>query len=68
MIEKVVTWAIAKVVEDEIDDSLFMAVLLGVALDSAAFKTAGLPASGAVVAGATTGAVRNIYKKTRSRA
>lgn len=67
MIEKVVGWAVAKVVEEEIDDSVFMAALLGVALDSAAFRAVGLPPTGAVMAGAVTGAAHNIYRKTRSK-
>lgn len=68
MIEKVVTWAIAKVVEEEIDDSVLMATLLGVLLDTAAFKAVGLPTSGAMAAGGATGAAHSIYKKTRGRA
>lgn len=68
MIEKVVTWAIANVIEEEIDDSVLMAALLGVLLDTAAFKTVGLPTTIAMGAGAVTGAAHSIYKKTRSRA
>lgn len=66
MIEKVVGWALQKVVEDEVDDSVATAALVGVALDSAAFKAMGLPGAGAVAAGAVSGAAPKIVKMLRS--
>lgn len=60
--EKVVTWAIAKAVED-VDDSLTTAALMGAALDTATFSAIGLPATGAVVAGAATGVGLNVVRK-----
>lgn len=66
MIEKVVGWALQKVVEEEVDDSVATAALVGVALDSAAFKAMGLPGTGAVVAGAVSGATPKIVKMIRN--
>lgn len=67
MMEKVVTWAIAKAVEDGIDNSVTTAALMGAALDAATFTALGVPATGAVVAGAVTGAGLNVAKKIRNR-
>jgi len=64
MMEKVVTWAIAKAVED-VDDSLATAALLGAALDTATFSAIGIPATGAVVAGAVTGVGFNVARKMK---
>lgn len=66
MIEKVVGWALQKVVEDEVDDSVATAALVGVALDSAAFKAMGLPGAGAVAAGAISGAAPKVVKMLRN--
>ena len=66
MIERVVGWAIQKVVED-VDDSLTTAALLGVALDTAAFKAIGLPGASAIVAGAVSGAGPRAIKKMRAK-
>lgn len=60
--EKVVTWAIAKAVED-IDDSVTTAALMGAALDTATFSAIGVPATGAVIAGAATGVGFNVARK-----
>ena len=65
MIEKVVGWAINKVVTEEIDTSVTMAALMGAALDSAAFVALGVPNGKAVVAGAATGAGHHLYKKIK---
>lgn len=65
MIEKVVSWAVQKVIEEDIDSSVTTAALLGAGLDSAAFVAAGVPSSQAVVAGAATGAGFNVYRKLR---
>lgn len=65
MIEKVVTWAIAKVVEEEIDDSVVTGALLGAALDTAAFTAIGVTGPAAVVGGAITGASLNVIRKVR---
>lgn len=62
--EKVVTWAIQKAVED-VDGSVTMAALLGAGLDSAAFAAIGIPSGAAVAAGAATGAGFNIARKLR---
>jgi len=62
MMEKVVTWAIAKAVED-VDDSVTTAALLGAALDTATFSAIGVPATGAVIAGAATGVGLNVARK-----
>jgi hypothetical protein len=67
MMERLVTWAITRAVEDEIDDSVAMAALMGAALDTATFAGLGVPATGAVVAGAVTGASLNVAKKIRKR-
>lgn len=64
MMEKVVTWAIAKAVED-VDDSVTTAALLGAALDAATFSAIGVPATGAVIAGAATGVGMNVARKMR---
>lgn len=60
--EKVVTWAIAKAVED-VDDSVTTAALMGAALDTATFSAIGIPATGAVIAGAATGVGFNVARK-----
>lgn len=60
--EKVVTWAIAKAVED-VDDSVTTAALMGAALDTATFSAIGVPATGAVIAGAATGVGFNVARK-----
>lgn len=65
MIEKVATWAINKVVTEDIDPSLTTAALMGAALDSAAFVAMGASGTGAVVAGAVTGAGHHLYKKLK---
>lgn len=65
MIEKVVTWTVQKVIEEDIDSSVTTAALLGATLDSAAFATVGVPANAALVAGAATGAGLNICRKLR---
>ena len=67
MMERVVTWAITKAVEEEIDDSVVMAALMGAALDTATFVALGVPPTGAVMAGAVTGAGFNVAKKIRNR-
>src|ERR1044072_3898889 len=54
MMEKVVTWAIAKAVED-VDDSVTTAALMGAALDTATFSAIGGPATGAVIAWGASG-------------
>lgn len=64
MIEKVVSWAVQKGMED-VDDSVTMAALLGAGLDSAAFAAMGVPPGAAIVAGAATGAGVNVYRKIR---
>lgn len=65
MMEKVVSWAISKTVEEEIDGSVATAALMGAALDAATFSAMGVPPGGAVVAGAVTGASLNVIKKIR---
>lgn len=60
--EKVVTWAIAKAVED-VDDSVTTAALMGAALDTATFSAIGVSATGAVIAGAATGVGFNVARK-----
>lgn len=60
--EKVVTWAISRAVED-VDDSVMTAALMGAALDTATFSALGVPATGAVVAGAATGVGLNVARK-----
>ncbi len=65
MIEKVVGWAINKVVTEDIDPSLGTATLMGAALDSAVFIALGVPSGRAIVAGAATGAGHHLYKKAR---
>lgn len=62
MMEKVVTWAIARAVED-VDDSVTTAALMGAALDTATFSAVGVPATGAVIAGAATGVGLNVARK-----
>jgi hypothetical protein len=62
--EKVVTWAISKAVE-EVDDSVTTAALLGAALDAATFSAIGVPTTGAVIAGAATGVGLNVARKMR---
>lgn len=62
--EKVVTWAISKAVE-EVDDSVTTAALLGAALDAATFSAIGVPATGALIAGAATGVGVNVVRKMR---
>lgn len=62
--EKVVTWAISKGVE-EIDGSVTTSALLGAALDSATFSAIGVPTTGAIVAGAVTGAGFNVARRLR---
>lgn len=64
MMEKVVTWAISRAVED-VDNSLTTAALMGAALDTATFSAIGLPATGAVVAGAATGVGLNVVRRVR---
>lgn len=64
MMEKVVTWAISRAVED-VDNSLTTAALMGAALDAATFSAIGLPATGAVVAGAATGVGLNVVRRVR---
>lgn len=64
MMEKVVTWAIARAVED-VDDSVATAALMGAALDTATFSAIGVPATGAVIAGAATGVGLNVARKLR---
>lgn len=63
--EKAVMWAVQKVVEDDIDDSVTMAALMGAGFDSAAFAAMGVPGAAAVVAGAVTGAGLKVAKKMR---
>lgn len=65
--EKVVGWAINKAVTEEIETSVTTAVLMGAALDSAAFAALGVPGTGAVVAGAATGAGHHLYKKAKEK-
>jgi hypothetical protein len=65
MMEKIASWAIGKVVTEEVDDSVTTAALVGVALDTATFSAMGLPAKGAVAAGAATGIGTHLYKKAR---
>jgi hypothetical protein len=65
MIEKVVSWAIQKTVEEETGDSVTTAALLGAGLDSAAFTAIGVPGKAAVAAGAVTGAGLHVCKKIR---
>lgn len=60
--EKVVTWAISRAVED-VDDSVTTAALMGAALDAATFSAIGVPATGAIVAGAATGVGLNVARK-----
>ena len=60
--EKVVTWAISRAVED-VDDSVTTAALMGAALDAATFSALGVPGTGAVVAGAATGVGLNVARK-----
>jgi hypothetical protein len=60
--EKVVTWAISRAVED-VDDSVTTAALMGAALDTATFSALGVPATGAIVAGAATGVGLNVARK-----
>lgn len=67
MIERALGWALQRVVEDEVDDSVTTAAVMGVALDAAAFKAMGLPAAGAVAAGAASGAGPKILKKLRGK-
>lgn len=62
MMEKVVTWAISKSVE-EVDDSVVTAALLGASLDAATFSAIGVPATGAAIAGAATGVGLNVARK-----
>lgn len=63
--EKVVSWAVAKVFEEEIDNSVTTAALLGATLDAATFTAMGVPPGGAAVAGAATGVGLNVIKKIR---
>lgn len=65
MMEKAVMWAVQKVVEDDIDDSVTMAALMGAGLDSAAFAAMGVSSTAAVAAGAITGAGLKVAKKMR---
>lgn len=65
MMEKVVAWAVNKVVTEDIETGVTTAALMGAALDSAAFAAIGVPGTGAVVAGAATGAGHHFYKKMR---
>jgi hypothetical protein len=65
MMEKVVGWAINKVVTEEIETSIATAALMGAALDSAAFTAIGVPGGTALAAGAATGAGHHLYKRIR---
>lgn len=67
MIEKAIGWALQRVIEEEVDDSVTTAALLGVALDTAAFKAIGLPGASAVIAGAVSGAGPRVIKKMRAK-
>jgi hypothetical protein len=63
--EKAVTWAVQRVIEEDVDGSLAMAALLGATLDSATFTGIGVPPETAIVAGALTGAGLKVCKMVR---
>lgn len=67
MIERALGWALQKVVEDEVDDSMATAAAMGVVLDTAAFKAMGLPAAGAMAAGAASGVAPKVLRKIREK-
>jgi hypothetical protein len=67
VIEKVATWAIGKVVSEELDDSVATAALVGVALDSASYAAMGIPPKAAIAAGAATGMAQHAYRKSRKK-